>query len=1166
MKRFTFSLLLSFFFISICANGQIKPIQSHFKEKAKAPSYLEFDLDNAPTEGQLFDYIKQYLKSPNELTFKLVRSEKDQLGYVHQLYQQQYNGTPIEFGEIRVHLKGNKVHSINGNFSYDVPAFRESSISEGQALSAAKDFVGANVYKWEIAEEEQMLKVLFGAKSTYMPKGELCYISSSTVVKPQELRLAYKFNIYAHEPMSRQEVYVDASTAEVIFWNDLIHTNNVPGSAVTAYSGTRTITTDSVSPTLYHLTQTASGNGISTWDLNQGTTFGNAVDFVDSDNTWNNSNLQLDQYATDAHWGAEQTYDYFFTKFNRNSINNNGFALNSFVHYSSNYVNAFWNGQFMTYGDGGNGVTPLTALDIAAHEITHGLTNFSANLIYQSESGALNESFSDIFGAAIEFYARPNNANWTLGEDIGLTLRSLSNPNSRNDPDTRRGTFWRQVIGCTPSGQNDNCGVHTNSGVQNFWFYLLTTGGSGTNDLNNSYAVSGIGIDKAAAIAFRNLTVYLGRTSDYDDARFYSIKSAIDLYGTCSAEVQAVTNAWYAVGVGRAYVPGVVSDFEVSDTSTCQPPFQVSFTNYSSNGIDFFWDFGDGQSSTQREPVHTYNTYGNFDVKLVVDGDSCGIDSLIKQSLISVDTSNLCAITLVNGVNPTQTECNGLLFDTGGSNGNYSNNENATITIAPPNSASVTLTFNSFDIESGTANNLCDYDYIEIFDGLSTSSPSLGRYCNTNTPPTTITSSRGAITIEFSSDPGLVRSGFEIDWSCTYPTAPPVADFDISTDTSCTGEVSFRDLSSQAPSSWFWDFGDGNSSLQAEPIHYYTVNGTYTVSLIAGNSFGNDTVVKSNIVHVNMPPSPTVSNDTVCIGQSVSLQASASVSAEWYTSQYGGNSVNTGSTLSINQLFNDTTFWVQNTQSPSSQFTGAPSRYIGSGNYYSGDQHLIFDVQKRLILESVFVFSNSAGSRTIELRDQNGVVLQSKTVQIPASTYRVTLDFLISPGQNYQLGISGGSLSAGIPDLYRNDGGVSYPYTLPGLISITGSSAGSSYYYFFYLWTVREPECSSPREEIKAIVDTNCNVVSVKELKAENQFNIYPNPASDEVFIKVNQERKIHSIKLYNSKSQMVLNEDFVHRDKQLYQLNTESLPAGLYFITINTGDSVTTKRLVLIK
>ena len=180
--------------------------------------------------------------------------------------------------------------------------------------------------------------------------------------------------------------------------------------------------------------------------MNQGDVYGNAVDFTDTDNNWNNVNTNLDEYATDAHWGAEMTYDYYLNNHGRNSIDDNGLALKSYIHYQAGpnpFFNAFWNGNWMTYGDGnGNNVTPLTSMDIAAHEVTHGLTQHTASLIYQGESGALNESFSDIFGTCIENFARPSNWNWTLGEDIGTIFRSMSNPNTFNDPDTYMGTYW----------------------------------------------------------------------------------------------------------------------------------------------------------------------------------------------------------------------------------------------------------------------------------------------------------------------------------------------------------------------------------------------------------------------------------------------------------------------------------------------------------------------------------------------------------------------------------------------------------------------------------------------------------------------------------------------------------------------------------------------------
>ena len=180
--------------------------------------------------------------------------------------------------------------------------------------------------------------------------------------------------------------------------------------------------------------------------MNENTTYGSAVDFTDGDNYWNNFNADQDEVATDAHWGAEMTYDYFLNEHGRNSIDGAGFTLNSYVHYDNSYANAFWDGSRMTYGDGSGSWSPLTALDIAAHEIGHGLCNFTANLVYQDESGALNESFSDIWGAAIENHARPTNWNWLIGEDIGSALRSMSNPNAAGDPRhvfrNQLGTTW----------------------------------------------------------------------------------------------------------------------------------------------------------------------------------------------------------------------------------------------------------------------------------------------------------------------------------------------------------------------------------------------------------------------------------------------------------------------------------------------------------------------------------------------------------------------------------------------------------------------------------------------------------------------------------------------------------------------------------------------------
>ncbi len=530
--------LLAFACIQASAQNQ-RIAQQVASPNSVIPAYLKFEEGSGPSSSEFLSYLESSYKLPDGFTWKLIKEEKDNAGFSHQRYTQMYQGKELKGTMLMAHSRYGSIVSFNGESTSEIPTNRTASITASTARESALKYINAKTYKWQMPEEEAHLKKEQNdPKATFFPQGELVFYKPSK----GNFQLAYRFDVYAHEPVSRQHVYVDANTGKILGEEELIlHTDEL-GSAVTGYSGTQPITADNTGSS-YRLRETGRGLGIETYNLQKGTSYAAAVDFTDTDNIWNNANANEDQYATDAHFGAEKTYDYFMSKFNRNSIDGNGFKLISYVHYSTNYVNAYWDGSRMTYGDGDATYNPLTSMDIAAHEITHGLTNFSANLVYSYESGALNESFSDIFGTAIEFYSTPGIADWLIGEDIGGAFRSMSNPNAFNQPDTYLGTSWY-------AGAGDNGGVHYNSGVQNFWFYLLSVGGSGTNDIGNAYNVSSIGIDKAAAIAFRTLTTYLTPNSQYADARFYSIQSATDLYGACSPEVIATTAAWYAVGVG----------------------------------------------------------------------------------------------------------------------------------------------------------------------------------------------------------------------------------------------------------------------------------------------------------------------------------------------------------------------------------------------------------------------------------------------------------------------------------------------------------------------------------------------------------------------------------------------------------------------------------------
>jgi hypothetical protein len=352
------------------------------------------------------------------------------------------------------------------------------------------------------------------------------------------------------------------------------------------------------------------------------------TDFINTSSTWNTTGI--DQAATDAHWGAEQTYDFYKQNFNRNSIDGNGYKLLSYVHYSTNFVNAYWDGTEMTYGDGdvSQGFSIMTALDVCGHEITHGLTANTAAL-GGGEAGALNEGFSDIFGTTIEHFARPNQWDWIIGADITtnhLGIRNMSNPKQFTQPDTYLGTNW------DPNGE-----VHNNNGPCIFWYYLLCQGKSGTNDNGNAYNVSGIGMSDASKIAFRALTVYFTPSTNYTSARAYAIQASTDLFGSCSPQTIACTNAWYAVGVGTQYAASAVAtSFSANTTSSCALPAAVQFTNTTANGASYSWTFGDGTGSTLTNPTHNYTQGGTFTVKLVALGCSGGKDSVVKTSYITI--------------------------------------------------------------------------------------------------------------------------------------------------------------------------------------------------------------------------------------------------------------------------------------------------------------------------------------------------------------------------------------------------------------------------------------------------------------------------------------------------------------------------------------------------
>ncbi len=605
-----------------------------YSESTSRPTFIEFNPSSSNFRlavANPVEMMREVLKLKPVDDLISYKQEHDELGFTHIRYQQTYKNIPVELGEYTSHQKSGLLDCISGVFLDVNDVTVTPSINEAAALSKALAFVGATKYKWENAAELAQLREAFEDPTfNYDPTGSLVIFPKNDELGSKAIfRLAYKFNIYAELPEeSRADIFVDAITGEIIGRHELLHSADATGTANTKYSGKREIKT-TLKGSSYVLQETGRGKGIATYNArNAATTDASypATDFTDSDNIWNNFNANWDEAATDAHWATEMTYDYYMNVHGRNSVDNKGFKLINYVHVGTNWFNANWNGSFMRYGDGKS--KPLTAIDIGGHEMSHGVTSNSAKLVYQNESGALNESFSDIFGNMVEFYADSATASWLIGEDIGA-IRDMKNPNTYKNPDTYQGTYWA-------TGSGDQGGVHTNSGVQNKWFYILSMGEKGTNDKNGTYDVKGITRQKAAKIAFRNLTVYLTPSSNYASARTNSLKAAKDLYGECSPEYIATGNAWNAVNVGAkvecAFPP--VAGFSTDVTKSCDGV--VKFTDEStSSPTSWLWDFGDSQTSTQQNPSHTFAKGKTYTVKLTAT-NSYGKDDEIKTSYITI--------------------------------------------------------------------------------------------------------------------------------------------------------------------------------------------------------------------------------------------------------------------------------------------------------------------------------------------------------------------------------------------------------------------------------------------------------------------------------------------------------------------------------------------------
>ncbi len=461
---------------------------------------------------------------------------RDADGATHVRYDRTYRGLTVVGGDLIVHrAPAGKVSSVTWGSHTDLSAV--GTIRPGLSGAAA-------------TRQAQVATGLRGAASR--PSLVVWALGASP-------RLAWKTVVSGTRAggPARDAAYVDATSgAGLAHWSEL-ETADAVGRARTRYSGTVRIHTNKVGPHTYKMKDLTRG-GHYVVDMSNTARQGGV--FTDKDNVWGNGKGSDQQTAAaDAQYGAAVTWDFYKNMFARHGIADDGKAAYSRVHYRKNFDNAFWDDSCfcMTYGDGAD-FKPLLSLDVAGHEMSHGVTSHTAGLLYFGESGGINEATSDIFGTGVEFSAhnKADKGDYYIGENIvpfgPHFLRRMDNPKA----DARLYGGQAHSYNCYAPlmGRND---VHFTSGVANHFFYLLSEGTGSktvggrphTSTTCNGSSIDGIGRTKALKIWYRALTVYMTSGTDYQDARDATIRAASDLFGSSSTACTTVTDTWTGLKV-----------------------------------------------------------------------------------------------------------------------------------------------------------------------------------------------------------------------------------------------------------------------------------------------------------------------------------------------------------------------------------------------------------------------------------------------------------------------------------------------------------------------------------------------------------------------------------------------------------------------------------------
>ncbi|MGY1423852.1 M4 family metallopeptidase [Bacillus cereus] len=514
--------------------------QKNWNDKQNNPSFLSGKLSDKKVRNQkevqafLEENKRLFKVNPStDLVFKEVTT--DELGMRHYVYTQSVNSIPVDGVRFVVHTdSAGNVTTVNGELHPNVA----KSLNKNIKPQITKDVAFTNAWEHiKLSKNDTLVEMPGNVVNQVKAELENTNEEANLVVyeKDGDYHVAYKVTLQFIKPYAANwHIYVNAKDGNILeAYNAVADADTAAvGSGYGVRGDWKSINTVySSTYGSYHLRDTTKPmSGVIETFTVLNSSGGSPTNYYlfDRDNAWTSKEQGP---AVDAHYNAGKVYDYYKNVHNRNSFDGRGKTIRSGINYGVNENNAFWNGQQMVYGDGdGQKFAPLSgAIDVVAHELTHAVTQYSAGLEYINQSGALNESFSDVFG----YFLDPQ--DWDCGEDVytpgidGDALRSLSNPEKYGQP-----AHMNNYQNLPPTQEGDNGGVHINSGIPNKAAYLT---------------ISAIGKEQAEKIYYRALTLYLTPTSDFKQAREALLQATADYYGYGSVSYNAVVNAWNQVGV-----------------------------------------------------------------------------------------------------------------------------------------------------------------------------------------------------------------------------------------------------------------------------------------------------------------------------------------------------------------------------------------------------------------------------------------------------------------------------------------------------------------------------------------------------------------------------------------------------------------------------------------